>query len=403
VHVLQAVQLFFDVGRRPIKHTRQHCGVELVSLHARDGQHAAGVFVQAPDDAVNQASNRFRDVLLDRRHRLDQRPAFGLACNDSARAELAKDVHHEQWVAFGLPKNERRKILRKRMLGKLKREIRVHIAAFEQRHGNFATTHSRLQLESQRRERMIGQKQIGRPKRRNDQDPHRVETRRQIAQEVDGRRVSPVDIVEKQDDRELARHLMEQCAELPLETLGRSRAHLDTLLDRIAAAAGGKQVFVPGRRHRFRQPGERVGVLGAKQAVERLEDRQIRFGPSEALRTAASGDPASSAPAGQFRQEVFDERRLADAGFARNRDHSAASCGRAFEGCPQFGPFAIAADAFPLELAPSDRSGRCRATLQIGKFGHHVLRGRASPGIAIEHPHHHTVERFGDRGIQAGR
>ena len=175
------------------------------------------------------------------------------------------------------------------MLGKLKREIRVHIAAFEQRHGNFATTPSRLQLESQRRERMIGQKQIGRPKRRNDQDPHRVETRRQIAQEVDGRRVSPVDIVEKQDDRELARHLMEQCAELPLETLGRSRAHLDTLLDRIAAAAGGKQVFVPGRRHRFRQPGERVGVLGAKQAVERLEDRQIRFGPSEGAANSGLG------------------------------------------------------------------------------------------------------------------
>ena len=78
-------------------------------------------------------------------------------------------------------------------------------------------------------------------------------------------------------------------------------------------------------------------ALRPQQVVERLEKRQVRFAAGQPLR-AASTRHARVARLADRREELVDQRRLAEAGLARHRDQAAGPVTRLLEGAQQLRP-----------------------------------------------------------------
>src|SRR5262245_3498995 len=73
-------------------------------------------------------------------------------------------------------------------------------------------------------------------------------------------------------------------------------------------------LYEPRRSQGFHQPRPLAAAWALQHAFEGLKNRQIGLGSSETLRAAAASD--AWFPIGQLRQEVLDQRRLADTRFA---------------------------------------------------------------------------------------
>ena len=62
------------------------------------------------------------------------------------------------------------------------------------------TSAAPLQIELQRSKGVLRQHQVRRTIRANDEQPHPCEMGRQVGQELDGREVGPVEVVEQQNN-----------------------------------------------------------------------------------------------------------------------------------------------------------------------------------------------------------
>jgi len=158
---------------------------------------------------------------------------------------------------------------------------------------------------------------LGRPEGGEEQQRQLAQTGSQVGEQVDARRIGPVQILEGEHHRrELARHPV--AAAPPLEQL--------------LPARGGderREVRRPGRRHPGERGGERFARRSGEQRLERVEEGRIGLRRGEVLGGAAEADQRVGQLAARAAQERGDERRLAGARLAADGDQVAEAVGRA--------------------------------------------------------------------------
>ena len=173
------------------------------------------------------------------------------------------------------------------------------------------------QLVPQRLERMVVRDDLGETEAR---EPHQARVRppaRDMVDELDRRVVAPMQVLGHQQQRPLGGIAVEELAHLAQHAI---RAHARELASQGVALLRGaqpRQLQQPGGRDGAQQGRDRA--VAAAELPERFENRQVRLACTVLLDAlpAGAGDPAQS------RNEVIDERRLADARVARNPDNRA--------------------------------------------------------------------------------
>ena len=203
------------------------------------------------------------------------------------------------------------------MLRKHHGEVPLDVALFEEPKGDLFERAVRSELVADGEKRVLRQRHIGRPVRRQHEQPHLVEAAGQIVQHVDRGHVRPVEIVEKQDERTQPRGLLQQRAELALHALLRHRrCVLAHAREGVLARGHMRDLHVPGGRDGLDQRMHRAPRRLVQQVIECLENRQIRLRTGKPLRTAAADHERTFRLLSDFRQKILDEVGLTDSRLA---------------------------------------------------------------------------------------
>ncbi len=211
-------------------------------------------------------------------------------------------------------------------------------------------------------------RQLRRARRQHNQHPRRLDPPRQISNQIRRRRIRPLHIVNRDDQRMTPRRFLDERADLALQALLRSGRRLgDETRARRSVARGRRDLHAPARRDGSRQARQAAEQLIVLQAVEHFEHRQIRLASSQPLGTAAASDADRRALPREPRKKRFDQRRLADARFARDDDDAAGAAADETEFMPQDVDLGVAAD---------DRCGRLRWSDACDRHPHRRRRQR---------------------------
>ena len=128
--------------------------------------------------------------------------------------EVSKHVHQEQGIAFRSGVHEVDQILPERVAGKLQIQIASDILATEKAQSDLAANPPGLELPLQSDEGVIREKQIRRTIRGDGEQPQTVSAEAHVGEEIDGRCVRPVNVIEEEDDRSAAGQVLEEGEQL---------------------------------------------------------------------------------------------------------------------------------------------------------------------------------------------
>ena len=250
---------------------------------------------------------------------------------------------------------------------------------------------------------MLRERHVRRPVGRQHEQPHLAEAAGQIVQHVDRGDVRPMQVVEEEDERPQLRRFQQERAELALHSFlrhgGRVLAHPR---DRVLAGFRMRHLHVPRRRDGLDERGHRAPRRLVQQAVERLEQGQIRLGAGEPLRAAAAHDERTFRQLCELRQEVFHEDRLPDSRLAHHRQEPAAALARCLVGPAERRPLVLAPDraalgergaALKRRLLRVPRGERRQCLLDLA-------RRRTQRRILRDHPVHEFLDRGRHRRVQ---
>ncbi len=215
-----------DILFGPLEHRRQERRIEVDALDGCRTEQASIVIVERIDLALHETSNRLRQFPAQRRQILADDPRAILLLEHLPPAEVAQQIDDEERVAFGALLDEAGESARERMIRELQREIAIDRGLVEISGRDFPAGAARNEVELERQERVLCLRELGRPARGDDQQPHRVDSPRKISDEIGRRGVRPVHVVKTQHDRMDARDLLEQRADFPFETLLRADRHV---------------------------------------------------------------------------------------------------------------------------------------------------------------------------------
>ena len=213
--------------------------------------------------------------------------------------------------------DENREFGRKAMLRKLQRQIALEIGAGQEGQEDLPAHAAPLELQLHVQERVLTEQQVRRAVGEYQQQSHRRALAANISQQIHGRRIGPVQIVQEQHQRLEARHLLKEGGQLAFEAL--LRGHLGILphaRKRGVVRHQRRELHVPGRGHDLHHLCDRVAARAVEQAVERFQKRQIGFAAGQALRAPPAGDAARPFPHRQLAEELFHQGGLAHARLA---------------------------------------------------------------------------------------
>src|SRR4030095_15974059 len=90
---------------------------------------------------------------------------------------------------------------RKSMILELETQVGFKVRRREEAEFQLEAGASRLEVLFDSKKRMPVPQQFLGPIRHDDEDPHRCETARHVPEQIDRRHISPVDVVEKEEER----------------------------------------------------------------------------------------------------------------------------------------------------------------------------------------------------------
>src|SRR2546429_2471645 len=99
-----------------------------------------------------------------------------------------------------------------------------------------------------------------------------------------------------------------------------------------------------GGRRELEGGGSRLSGRAARQAIQRLEQREVRLRPSQPLGTLSARDPRRAASRAQLGEKFLDDCGLADPGLSGDANENPAARCRLFERAPQLSALPIATD-----------------------------------------------------------
>jgi len=104
--------------------------------------------------------------------------------------------------------DEGRELLRETMPGEFEREIAIEIRSGQELQRQLATNAARLQVQLDRPERVLAHHQVGRAVGEHQQGTHPRALAAEVGEQINGRGVRPVQIVEEQEQRPEVRQLL---------------------------------------------------------------------------------------------------------------------------------------------------------------------------------------------------
>ena len=163
----------------------------------------------------------------------------------------------------------------------------------------------------------------------------REDSRRELPQQIDGRGVGPVEILQAEDQGPALGERLHEHAHRSSSRLGRprgrSRSPASLRCRRAgAAAAGPRTCSDEGADALFELLPHglgRVGLVDAEAVADEIGDRVV----GDVLRERVGAALEPGGVGGDARAELFDEARLAGAGLGRDRDERAVAFARAIE------------------------------------------------------------------------
>src|SRR5207244_4343000 len=182
-------------------------------------QQAAIIFAQLRDLTVDHAADRLGKLTLDLGHGARQCPPALVLGNDSAIAQVAQQIRHEQWTAFRLGVHELAEIRRELMAGKFEQEISFDLRAIQELERKLAADTACLPAGLELEKRVLGQQELRGAISKNQEQTHRIQAPGEVGEQVDGRNIGPVQVVEEHHQRFEARHVLEKGSEFPLHSL----------------------------------------------------------------------------------------------------------------------------------------------------------------------------------------
>jgi len=261
---------------------------------------------------------------------------------------MVRDAGEEEWIAVAAPVREWGERGRD-LLSEARTECCPHVVLVEELERQLGPVAVQLQIELERAQRVLVQDHLGRTVGRQQQQAGRLTPPRQRRDQIERRRVAPVQILEDQDQRRVGGertqgfdHLAQHAPRRGTEALGEQPGALG-LLDQ------GRHLQQPGRRA-ARELGDPALATGAPaETVDRLEQRQIGLARA-VLRWALTARDPHLARGADLAQEDVDQRGLADARLAGDEEHLAPPVARRREGRAQLGERRLAPTVAPEAL-----------------------------------------------------
>ena len=270
--------------------------------------------MQAINLLFDERAQALRDGARDLSNGSSQPPAIVLQLQHPKGDELVHHPHHEERIAVRALVHGTRQLGRKRMPAETLRQIRGDMRLAQEREGDVLALAPHPQLLNERAQGMRLHDDIHRAIAADHQKARCFLAARQHAEQVEGRIVAPVEILDHQQERGRGGQCLDGFRHLTQHALLGDPEQLAA--QRLAIAA----VFQPRQLH---QPGGGVGLeyadhaLGpgfAQQSSKRLEDRQIRLRRPVVLEAGAARNQQIRIGRGAS-QKCVEHRGLADAGF----------------------------------------------------------------------------------------
>jgi hypothetical protein len=299
--------------------------------HLDGGTHGRGEGQKAPLDQLAQTDRRAT-------RRLGQRsrdaPAALAPDERPARDQIVHGIDHEQ----GMPVRAIVEMGREppHLVARCDAEAGIDVGLGVSRgqrcEGDLLALPASLEVLLHAAERVIVDDQVGRPEGPDDQQPGGFTLARDVRDQVDGRGIAPVEILEHEHQRPRTREDLERFGHLP-EHPSRPRDH------RLAGDLPGGPLRL--ERRELRDPGGRMppqdatdlaGPVVPSHLPDRIEERQIGLAPAVLLETLSPCDPRVRVVF-DVGEEALDERRLSDSALARHEDDAADATG----GLPECG------------------------------------------------------------------
>ena len=370
--------------------------IELVALDACGHEQLAVFFAELRHFQLDHAAYRRGQVVLGGLERAGQRPDAVAKGDDPALPQVPHQVGHEERTSLGARVDPIGEGGGHPVARTLECQILADVVCRQEVQHDLPAGAAGLQVELHAQEGMLRDEHLRRAVGGHEQQRHARQAVGEKRQQIDGRGIGPVQILEHQHHRALLCQRLEERPELALHPLGR----LCTF--GLQALARG---IVQDRRHlqepRRCHPAQRLDHRLAARDAQRLQDLQpgqIRLGAGEALGRAAAAHERRLAARGDPGQEVVDEGALADAGLAdQAQEHATARAGFRKPGADLA---ALALVAHQVARARGHRrhrrASRCPRARQLIQRGRHLHGIRPRPFGPGQHPQDQPVECLGE-------
>jgi hypothetical protein len=237
------------------------------------------------------------------------------------RAHLRDHGVDEQRIPIGAGMDRRGEPRRDLRAWKTRLEIARDVGLREIVHGELVTLPAQAQPADHVGQAVLLHGDVRRPVGPDHHQPRRLTTLAEQRQQIERRRIAPVQVLEHEHECHRPGQLLRQHGKLAQHAFGSGRVQGTAQLI-ITVAEQPRQLRQPGRRDATQQAGQIGAMRQSGEAFGGFEHRHVWLARSELLDTTTAADPHRRGGSEECigGEERFDERRLADPGRARHED-----------------------------------------------------------------------------------
>ena len=303
-----------DLGLGERGRGRGGSGRELLPDRARGGEKLAVDRVELLEHLLDQLADRVRYVAR-------QTGEVGLALVQQALLEpgVEQGRHEQRVAARALPEHGGH--LGRRGRAEPCRQVVADGVPAERPHRDLRAQATSAQISRKTVDGMLLRDGVAAPVRADDEQTRRLPSSGERIEEVDGRGIAPVQVLEDEDERELVADRLEGLEHLPEhpQVRGSDQAALNRL--ELVVGEEPRHLCEPGRCLPGEQRDELLAARLAGEPAERLQHGQVRLSGAAVLDALAVSDERLRRRPGSRRQ-VLDDGRLADPRLAGDEDES---------------------------------------------------------------------------------
>jgi hypothetical protein len=282
--LLQSLQPFFDFFAVHLDGGGDHGGVEFDALHAGSDQQLAIHRVEALDGPFDQAADRVGHFQLEMRPPLGEPPFILLFRDDAAVGELPHQIDNEQRRARGAFVQQADEVVGKPIARIGCGQIPLQIIPAEGTQPCLAPHTAPLKGPPHVDKRVLGEQQVRWAVGDHQQQAQRVEPIAEVRDQVDGRHVRPMEVVEEQDERPRSGQFSQERMQLPLHLFCGPRSRFGGPLQTgWVVRCCRMELSEPGGRHQAQDAGDLFRAVAVKEPIQRFKKRQIRLAAGEPL------------------------------------------------------------------------------------------------------------------------